>query len=150
MSEFRQFVLDDSDVPPELRPDLALLFKRSVAAALLLQRDRDVYPHLLERFQQEGRSPELTELALEVAADIAAVCQSLRARQDLLRILEEIPEVPGPPLVLLDQLMYSYLLLTEGAGEDHHEALLSLRAFEELLGSKRVNDWFEWAGLAPG
>jgi hypothetical protein len=141
MSEFRQRALDDSDRPLGLSPEAAFLAARQAAAAVLLQRDRELYPMLLQRYHDEGPSPELSELALEAAGDLATVLQSLRSRQDLIEALEQHPKVTAPPLVLFDQLQFSYLLLTDGATEEQREGLLTPRALAELLNSKRITDW---------
>jgi hypothetical protein len=141
MSEFRRQALDDSDRPPELSPEAAFLAARQAAAAVLLQRDRELYPELLQRYRDEGSSAELSELALEAAGDLATVLQSLRSRQDLIEALEQHPQVTAPPLVLFDQLQYSYLLLTDGATEEQREGLLTPRALDELLNSKRITEW---------
>jgi hypothetical protein len=141
MSEFRRQALDDSGRPPELSPEAAFLAARQAAAAVLLQRDRELYPELLRRYHDEGPSAELSELALEAAGDLATVLQSLRSRQDLIEALEQHPQVTAPPLVLFDQLQYSYLLLTDGATEEQREGVLTPRALDELLNSKRITDW---------
>ena len=146
MSDFRRFVLDESDVPADLMPELALVYKRQGAAAVLLLRDREVYPRLLARYHDEGPSAELSEAALEAASDLATVLQSLRSRQDLIELLEQHPDVIAPPLPLLDQLQYSYLLLTDGAAdEEQREALLTPEGLEELLSAPRVAKWLAWA-----
>lgn len=141
MSEFRRQALDDSDQPPELSPELAFLASRQAPMAVLLERDRQAYPQLLERYRSEGPSPELTEAALEAAGDIATVLQSLRSRQDLLEVLESQDKVPAPPLAVLDQIQYSYLLLTDAASEEQREALLKPEDLDEMLRIERVADW---------
>jgi hypothetical protein len=147
MSDFRRQALDRTDAPPELSPELADLGRLQAAAAALLQRDRDLYPALLERFRTKGPSSELSRLALEAAGDIAAVLQPLRARPDLLEVLEEQPNIPAPPLIVLDQLQFSYLLLTEGARDEQREALLTPDALDELLAAARVRDWLQFVGV---
>jgi len=146
MSDFRREALGEGDRPPELSPELAFLAERQAAASVLLQRDRELYPTLLERYRAEGTSEELSEIALEAAGDIGAVSQSLRSRPDLLDVLED-SQFPGPPMILLDQLMFSYLLLTDAATEEQRYALLSPDALDELLKLPRVVEWLQLMGF---
>jgi hypothetical protein len=148
MSEFRRGVLDESDIPPDLRPDLALVYKQQAAAAVLLMRDREAYPRLLERFRSEGASYELSMAALEAAGDLATVCQALRARQDILQVMDALPDVIAPPLVVLDQLFYSYLLITGAATDVQSDGPLEPEGLDKLINTKRVSDWLEFA-LGP-
>lgn len=143
MSEFRRGLFDSDTPPADLSADAALLVKRQVAATVLLERDRSLYTELFARYHAEGPSRELSELALEAAGDLGAVLQSLRSRPDMLQALEDRPSLTGPPLIVFDQLQFSYLLLTDGAPEEHRDVLLSPEELDELLSLPEVTDWLK-------
>jgi hypothetical protein len=134
-SEVRREAFDPWDLAPELNPEPAFLTERQAAAAAVhLERDRELYPELLERYRAERPSAELSELALEAAGELATVLQSLRSTESGSDVLNEVSDPPLPPLIVLDQLQFSYLLLTDGASEEQRQALLRGKELDWFLG----------------
>jgi len=143
MNELRRSLLDDSDAPAGLSPEAAFLASRNAGAAGLLLHHSDVYRALFERYQREGPSPEIEEIALDAAGNLATVMQSLRRREDLLTAMEHSPDVAAPPMVIIDQLLFSLVLLTDpDAGEDS-KACMTPEALEELLTIEPVQEWLK-------
>jgi hypothetical protein len=143
MSELRRTLLDDSDAPPELSPDLAFLAARNAAVAALLLHHAEGYRSLYERYRREGPSPEIEEIALDAAGGLATVMQSLRRRGDLLLALEQAPDLAGPPLIIIDQLYFSLLLMTGPDAEVESEMCLSVAALDELMANNAVQKWLK-------
>lgn len=143
MSELRRLLLDDSDAPPGLSPVLAFIASRNAGAAGLLLHYAKVYRSLFDRYQQEGPSAEIEAIALEAAGDLATVMQSLRRRPEVLIAMELSPVVVAPPLPIIDQLLFSFVLLTDpDAGEDS-KACLSPDMLDESLTYTRVKEWLD-------
>jgi len=143
MSEIRRTLLDDSGAPAGLSPDAAFIASRNAGAAALLLHHADVYRALHARYQQEGPSAEIEAIALEAAGDLATVMQSLRRRPDLLLVMEVSPDLVAPPLPIIDQLLFSFVLLTDShAGEDS-EAALTPQILDELLALPTVKRWLD-------
>lgn len=146
MNEFRRALLDDSNPPPELDAELAAFFKRQAGAALLLATHSELYRELLERYRREGPSEEIEEIALDAAGNLATTLQSLRSREDLLQRLEITPGSIPPPVVVLDQVLYSFLLLTGPYSEDELEAALDPEMLDDLMHAPQVEKWLAALG----
>jgi hypothetical protein len=143
MNELRRSLLDDSDAPTGLSPDAVFLASRNAGAAGLLLHHSEVYRGLLERYQREGPSAEIEEMALDAAGNLATVMQSLRRREDLLTAMEYNADVAAPPMPIIDQLLFSLVLLTDpDAGEDS-KACLSSEGLDELLASDVTQAWLK-------
>jgi hypothetical protein len=143
MSELRRVLLDDSNAPTGLSPDAAFLASRNAGAAALLVHHADVYRALYDRYQREGPSAEIDAIALEAAGDLATVMQSLRRRPDLLSVMEVSPDVVAPPLPIIDQLLFSFVLLTDPEASEDSKASLSPDALDELLALAGVKEWLD-------
>ncbi|HEY3728695.1 MAG TPA: hypothetical protein VGL51_16075 [Solirubrobacteraceae bacterium] len=149
MNELRRQLLDDSDAPAQLSPQLRFLASRGAAAAALLLNHAELYKHLLERYQREGASPEIEEIALDAAGNLATVLQSLRSREDLLAMVRISPDVPGIPVAAIDQLAFSFLLLTGPQSEDESLACLAPEWVDAVLEADDVKEWLDSLQAKP-
>jgi hypothetical protein len=149
MNELRRQLLDASDAPPELSPELSFLASRGAGAAALLLDHAELYRHLLARYQREGASAVIEQIALDAAGNLATVMQSLRSREDLLAVLKLSPHVPAIPVAAIDQLMFSFLLLTGPQSEDDLLACLTPESLVALLEAKSVQEWLTSVNAEP-
>ena len=155
MNEFRRGLLDDSDAPAELSPNLVFMGSRNASLAALLPHQAELYRHLLARYQRDGWSPDIGAIALDAAGNLATVMQSFRRREDLLMAMEAAPNIVPPPMIIIDQLLFSFVLLTKPDAEDNAAGLLSEEALSELLANNAVQSWLKDAeapqvGGGPG
>jgi hypothetical protein len=142
MSELRRSLLDDSDAPPELSADLAFLGARNAAAAALLLHHAEVYRLLLDRYREEGPSEDIEEIALEAAGNMATVLQAMRRRDELLTAMR-YANLAAPPMIVIDQLFFSFLLMTGPGDEDDVKMLLSGDDLDELLALESTQAWLK-------
>jgi hypothetical protein len=150
MNELRRELLDTSDAPPELGPDLQFLASRQAALAALLLDHSERYKALHQRISTTGPTPETKQQALQAANNLATLLQSLRSREDLQAALASAPGHTPTPLLAVDQLFFSFTLLT-ATGEPELGAALSPDGVDELFRSERVREWLHGLGqLAPG
>jgi hypothetical protein len=153
MSDLRRDMLDTSDAPAELSPDLKFLASRQAALAALVLDHAEHYKVLYRAAQATGGSEEIQTAALDAAGNLGTVLQSLRSREDLQVALAQAPGYTPTPLLAVDQLFFSFTLLA-GAGPDSLEQLdaaLGPEGVDELFRSERVRDWLHGIGeLAPG
>jgi hypothetical protein len=152
MNELRRELLDDSDAPDELSADLKFLASRQASLAALLLDHAKQYKTLYQASRQRGLTDEMRTAALDAAGNLATVLQSLRSREDLQTALAVAPRYTPTPLLAVDQLYYSFVLLTApGDHPDELEAALPPEGVDELFRSQRVRDWLHGLGeLAPG
>jgi hypothetical protein len=141
MNEFRRGLLDDGDAPPELTPNLVFVGSRNPALAALFTHHAELYRHLLDRYRREGWSPDIEAIALDAAGNLATLMQSLRRREDVLVAMELAPNIVPPPMIIIDQLLFSFVLLTEPDEDDNEAGLLSEEALSELLANNAVQSW---------
>jgi hypothetical protein len=139
----REQLLDGSDVDPELVPDARFLVARQEAAAGLLIDHAELLELVHDRYAENGPSPDLETIALEAAGNFAVVLQSLRRRQDLLNLLILDPEAPAVPVALMDQILFSFLLLSGPRNERYLKSLLSTSDVEGFMRSLAVQGWME-------
>jgi hypothetical protein len=150
MNELRRELLDTSDAPPELSPDLQFLASRQAALGALLLDHGERYKALHKTISETGPTPETQQAALQAANNLATLLQSLRSREDLQAALAHAPGHTPTPLLAADQLFFSFTLLTT-ANQDELEAALTPDGVDELFRSERVRDWLHGLGqLAPG
>jgi hypothetical protein len=150
MNELRRDLLDDSDAPAELSADLKFLASRQASLAALLLDHAEHYKTLYLAANEQGVTEEIRTAALDAAGNLATVLQSLRSREDLQTALAVAPRYTPTPLLAIDQLFYSFTLLT-GPGGEELEATLPPAGVDELFRSQRVRDWLHGLGeLAPG
>lgn len=150
MNELRRELLDDSDAPAELSPELRFLASRQAALAGLLLDHAQHYKVLFDAANTGGLTDEIRTAALDAAGNLATVLQSLRSREDLQVALAQAPRYTPAPLLAVDQLFYSFALLTGPGGPDL-DAALPPEGIDELFASQRVRDWLHGLGeLAPG
>jgi hypothetical protein len=141
MNEFRRGLLDDSDAPPELTPNLVFIGSRNPALAALFTHHAELYRHLLARYRREGWSPDIEAIALDAAGNLATLMQSFRRREDILVAMELAPDIVMPPMIIIDQLLFSFVLLTAPDENDNEAGLLSEEALSELLANNAVQSW---------
>jgi hypothetical protein len=149
MNEFRRGLLDDGDAPGELSPDLAFMGSRNASLAALLPHHAELYRHLLERYRREGPSPDIESIALDAAGNLATVMQSLRRREEILMAMEAAPDITVPPMIVIDQLLFSFVLLTKPDENDNEAGLLSVEALSELLANNAVQNWLKEVEAPP-
>ena len=149
----RRELLDTSDAPPDLSPDLRFLASRQASLAALLTDHARRYTILYRAIRDSGATADTRAQALEAAGDLATLLQSLRGREDLQVALAHAPGHVPTPLLAVDQLFFSFTLLA-GATECPAEAVdaaLTPEGVDELLRSQRVRDWLHGLGEpAPG
>ncbi|MDQ6775096.1 MAG: hypothetical protein M3071_02500 [Actinomycetota bacterium] len=143
MNEFRRGLLDDRDAPPELSPNLVFMGSRNASLAALVPHHAELYRHLLARYRREGWSPDIEAIALDAAGNLATLMQSFRRREDLLIAMEVAPNIEPPPMIIIDQLLFSFVLLTKPDADDNAEGLLSEEALSELLANDAVQLWLK-------
>ncbi|HTU98199.1 MAG TPA: hypothetical protein VMF14_20280 [Solirubrobacteraceae bacterium] len=143
MSDLRRELLDTSDAPPDLSPDLRFLASRQAALAALLQDHADRYTALYTAARDTGPTLEIRHAALQSAGNLATLLQSLRSREELQVALAHAPGFVPTPLLAIDQLFYSFTLLAAATEtpDDVLEAALTPAGVTELLQANRVQDW---------
>jgi hypothetical protein len=153
MNELRREMLDSSDAPPELSPELGFLASRQAALAALLLDHAERYKALYAAARTDGSTEEIQAAALDGAGNLGTVLQSLRSREDLQAALAHAPGHTPTPLLAVDQLFFSFTLLAAASGDRTEEldAALPPEGVDELFRSQRVRDWLHGLGeLAPG
>ena len=153
MNELRREMLDTSNAPAELSPDLKFLASRQASLAALMLDHAEHYKVLYRAAREHGATDEVRSAALDAAGNLGTLLQSLRSREDLQVALAHAPGYTPTPLLAADQLFFSFALLA-GAGRDSLEELdaaLAPEGVDELFRSQRVRDWLHGVGeLAPG
>ena len=153
MNELRREMLDSSDAPAELSPDLRFLASRQASLAALMLDHAEHYKVLYTAARESGITEEIHTAALEAAGNLGTVLQSLRSREDLQIALAHAPGYTPTPMLAVDQLFFSFTLLA-GVGRDsldQLDAALGPEGVDELFRSQRVRDWLHGLGeLAPG
>ena len=149
MNELRRELLDSSDAPPELSPDLRFLASRQASLAALLldhaQRYKILYKAARENSTLEGIRAE----ALDAAGNLGTLLQSLRSREELQVALAQAPGHIPTPLLAADQLFFSFTLLASAAPDgldEEQAAALTPDQVDELFRSQRVRDWLHGLG----
>jgi hypothetical protein len=156
MSTHRRELLNTSDAPQDLSPDLQFLASRQASLAALILDHAERYTALYAATRENGPTAQTQRQALEAAGDLGTLLQSLRSREDLQVALVQAPGFVPTPLLALDQLFFSFTLLANananasGAGEEL-DAALTPASVAEILGSERVQEWLRGIGqAAPG
>jgi hypothetical protein len=153
VNELRREMLDSSDAPAELSPDLKFLASRQASLAALMLDHAEHYKVLYTAARQNGTTEEIQTAALDAAGNLGTVLQSLRSREDLQAALAHAPGYTPTPLIAVDQLFFSFTLLAGHGGDALQEldAALPPEGVDELFRSQRVRDWLHGLGeLAPG
>jgi hypothetical protein len=141
VNELRRELLDEGDASEELGPELRDLAVRTASAAALLVHHGELYKEVYARYRAQGPSDELDAIVLDAAGNLATVLQTLRRREDLLTALAHSPTMAAPPLILVDQLLYSFMLMM---GPEDDEALVTALTPEDIdaiFTSDRVREW---------
>jgi hypothetical protein len=152
----RQRLLAEPDLGEEFEADARFLIARQEAAAGLLLDHAELLGLARERYADDGPSPRLEAIALQAAGNLATVLQPLRRRQDLLNLLIEDPDVPAVPMALIDQMLFSFLLLTGPRNERYLTSVLPIDEIDGFMGSRAVREWMtrldplELFEIAPG
>lgn len=153
MNELRREMLDSSDAPPELSPDLRFLASRQASLAALMLDHAEQYKVLYRAVREHGPTDETQTAALDAAGNLGTLLQSLRSREDLQIALAQAPGHTPTPMLAIDQLFFSFTLLA-AVGADRRgelDAALPPDGVDELFRSQRVRDWLHGLGeLAPG
>ena len=153
MNELRREMLDSSDAPAELSPDLRFLASRQASLAALMLDHAEHYKVLYAAARESGITEEIHTAALDAAGNLGTVLQSLRSREDLQIALAHAPGYTPTPMLAVDQLFFSFTLLA-GSGADSLEdldAALPPNGVDDLFQSQRVRDWLRGVGaLATG
>jgi hypothetical protein len=153
VNELRRKMMDSSDAPPELSPDLQFLAARQASLAALLLDHAERYKALYNTTRETGPTAHTKDAALDAAGNLGTVLQSLRSREDLQVALAQAPGYTPTPLIAVDQLFFSFTLLA-GADADtigELDAALPPEGVDDLFRSERVRDWLHGLGeLAPG
>jgi hypothetical protein len=153
MSDLRREMLDSSDAPAELSPDLKFLASRQAALAGLMLDHAEHYKVLYRAARENGATEAIHTAALDAAGNLGTVLQSLRSREDLQAALAHAPGYTPTPLLAVDQLFFSFTLLAgASAGRPEElDAALPPDGVDELFRSQRVRDWLHGLGEpAPG
>ena len=148
MSDLRRELLDTSDAPSDLSPDLQFLASRQAALAALLEDHADRYAAMYTAARDSGPTADSRRAALEAAGNLATLLQSLRSREELQVALAHAPGFVPTPLLAVDQLYFSFTLLAAATDSqsDELDAALTPDAVQELLRSERVRDWLRGLG----
>jgi hypothetical protein len=143
MNELRRELLDTSDAPPDLSPDLQFLASRQAALAALFEDHADRYQALYTSARDTGPTAEIRHEALEAAGNLATLLQSLRSREDLQVALAQAPGLVPTPLLAVDQLFFSFTLLASASDtrSEQLDATLTPDAVANILRSERVQEW---------
>lgn len=150
MNEIRRALVSEEGVSDEMPPDVRFLSAREGALIGLYVDHVELYEHLITRYHREGTSEALRAIALDAAGNLSTILQSLRSRQDLVTLLEQVPDRPGIPLLVIDQLFHCFTLLTAPVSEDDEAMLLTAaEAHEILLDDDLIRDWLLRAGVVP-
>ena len=141
----REALLADADLGDDYgyEPDALFLIARQEAAAGLLLDHAELLEVVHEHYVRHGPSPRLEAIAVQAAGNLATVLQSLRRRQDLLNLLIADPDVPAVPMALIDQMLFSFVLLTGPRDERYLTAALSPEDVGELMRSRAVQGWMD-------
>ena len=153
MNELRRALLDSTDGPPELSPDLRFLAARQASLAALMLDHAQHYKVLYTAARETGTTEEIQTAALDAAGNLGTLLQSLRSREDLQVALAHAPGYTPTPLLAVDQLFFSFTLLAGLNGDriEELDAALAPEGVDELFGSERVREWLHGLGaLAPG
>jgi hypothetical protein len=141
----RALLLEDDEADaaaPAMSDDERFLLRHVAVAAALVTDHADLYRALYDRRRREPVSAELREAALGAAETIATLRQSIARRQPLVAAAHGSPIDPALALAALDQLFYSFTLLTSPDREDV-EVALDAREAEELLRMPALVSWLE-------
>jgi hypothetical protein len=141
----RAALLADADLGDEYEyePAARFLIARQEAAAGLLLDHAELLELVHAHYVQDGPSRHLETIAVQAAGNLATVLQSLRRRQDLLNLLIADPDVPAVPMALIDQLLFSFVLLTGPRNERYLNAALSPKDVGEFMRSRAVQEWMD-------
>jgi hypothetical protein len=141
----RKALLADADLGDEhgYEPDARFLIARQEAAAGLLLDHAELLELVHEHYVRDGPSPHLETIAVQAAGNLATVLQSLRRRQDLLNLLIADPDVPAVPMAFIDQMLFSFVLLTGPRNERYLTAALSTEEVGEFMRSQAVQEWMD-------
>jgi len=139
----REALLADADLGDEYEPDACFLIARQEAAAGLLLDHAELLELVHEHYVRDGPSPHLETIAVQAAGNLATVLQSLRRRQDLLNLLIADPDVPAVPMALIDQMLFSFVLLAGPRNERYLTAALSPEDVGEFMRSRAVQEWMD-------
>jgi hypothetical protein len=147
----RRALLDDSDAPAGLSPNLRFMGARQGALAAVLLDHSVHFRGLHERFQRDGSSLELRAEALVIANNLGVLLQELRRREDLVQALTASTEFAGPPLFVIDTLYFMVMLLAGELSEyEATQILVSPDAMDSILyETNEVRDWLLSFGVNP-
>lgn len=150
--DFRAMVLgeeefDDGAIPagPE---EGHFLMRHFTAAAALLVSLPEAYAELRARHRRGGASDEVRAEAHAAAEQIATVLGSLRRRGALLRAVEDTPLRCWGALSVLDQLFFSFCLLSD-PDDELVAAALDEEGPRELIEELDVESWLGELGARP-
>lgn len=101
-----------------------------------------LYLDLLRDYEDEGPSSRIDATAISAAVDVALVQQSIWQRLDLLGTMRHTPLDPGAAMGCLDDLFFSFLVLT-GRDPVRTVARFDAEAFQGRLRGKAFLDWIE-------
>lgn len=147
--ELRAELLEDGDMDMPSTPlteEERFLLRHLTGAAALLIGQPDLYRELLVRRREEGATEELRAIARDAAEQAATVLQSARRRQYLIIAAQETPLNPSAALTALDQLFFSFTLLT-GPDDVFAQVALTEEELDLLLTSLDVGTWLEELGV---
>lgn len=130
----------------ELTDEHRYVLSHMVAVAALLIAQREQYPQLLAQHREGGAPGVVSENAHEFAERAAAVLQSARRRSDLLAAFRDTPLNPLAAIAVLDQLFFSFCLLTN-PDDSLVDAVLGEATLDELLKAMEFDDWLNDLGL---
>jgi hypothetical protein len=154
MNELRRELLDSSDAPAELSPDLRFLASRQAALAALVLDHAKRYKILYKAAREKPNLEGIRAEALDAAGNLGTLLPSLRSREDLQVALAHAPGYVPTPLLAVDQLFFSFTLLAAATPDSRSEdlqAALTPDQVDELFRSQRVREWLKRVGeLASG
>jgi len=142
--ELRAILDEELDPSTDLDENEQWLLRHFAAVAAILPDHAELYRALLARREAEGISSRA--VALEAAATIAALMQSLSRRRMLVVAAWETPLDPTHALGALDQLFHSLTLLTSPTKDEQSEAMFSVEELDELMTLSDVPAWLTQMG----
>lgn len=150
--DLRALLIDDDDAPPETIEEARFHFRHLAAVAALLEHHPKLYRELLARRRDEGTSEHLRIEARDAAEAAATVLQSLGRRQYLAVVAQESPFNPSSALACLEQLFFSFCILSgpddglEAVALQEDEAetwmeILNIGSWLEEIGARGLQEW---------
>lgn len=153
MSELRDHLLDDSELPPVPEgtpPEMQTVASRQAGLVAILPRNLALYRELYGRYRDGGLSVDEQAVALEAAGDLGLLLQELRRHDELVRALRAAPHIATIPFRLLEALYGSLLLLSDTIQDFEVQVLFEPGELEVgFFQEGEARDWLDANGYGP-